>query len=561
MTVNYKGQTFMTDNDLSTNLIGFYPGIDISDKNIIEKLNCDFLGGNVVVSFVQKLVAGQVDFEDGLLGEILNAANDPEKTLREIVFDKTSKGIGRGHSMGGLSGIVLGINGTKMIDSGLTGLAMSRSLVTSGRRRVAVMEEIIVPESFFKREDLLREYLEISRGVFRDSKEFNEKFGNFKGVETFNKIQSYNGPANLFIVLPLDTMATLAFEVRDDESRPVQFLPREIKSLVDKFPELTREAGMDIMYAQRINVPRDGYLHYHPFTDPNSPNYALECGIEHGMSLDPVIREYKIDSTEGFNDMMKRTIEILEASSKIDDPVKLVDGAMNSMIAVRNFTERYNEAVRVKIADSLSWRVWSEQKRHATLRQDVESVYSAANRAYNIVKAIWPEVKEAYEKKQERDIDALVGKAENAFIIDDRLKNQPELLTPYMYHTIRQLIFYNKLSEEGFEPRDALYIVPRNIRVRTLENYDLKNLISLEFPLRLCEKCEPERYAASWRKREAIAKAVPELEYFLQPKCNVGFCTEGNYCGRIVPIRSYNPELHKRTQQEMLKRAKRILNL
>src|SRR3989344_7169473 len=161
MTVNYKGQTFMTDNDLSTNLIGFYPRINISDEKIIEKLNRDFLGGNEVVSFVQKLVAGQVDFEDGLLGEILNAANDPEKTLREIVFDKTSKGIGRGHSMGGLSGIVLGINGTKMIDSGLTGLTMSRSLVTSGRRRVAVMEEIIIPESFFKREDLLEEYLEI----------------------------------------------------------------------------------------------------------------------------------------------------------------------------------------------------------------------------------------------------------------------------------------------------------------------------------------------------------------------------------------------------------------
>ena len=79
--------------------------------------------------------------------------------------------------------------------------------------------------------------------------------------------------------------------------------------------------------------------------------------------------------------------------------------------------------------------------------------------------------------------------------------------------------------------------------------------------MRLCEKCEPERYAVSWKKREAIVKAVPELEYLLQPKCNVGFCTEGNYCSRIMPMRSYNPELHKKTQQEMLNMAKRILKL
>ena len=37
MTVKYKGQTFMTDNDLTTNLIGFYPGVNISDEKIIIK--------------------------------------------------------------------------------------------------------------------------------------------------------------------------------------------------------------------------------------------------------------------------------------------------------------------------------------------------------------------------------------------------------------------------------------------------------------------------------------------------------------------------------------------
>ena len=45
---------------------------------------------------------------------------------------------------------------------------------------------------------------------------------------------------------------------------------------------------------------------------------------------------------------------------------------------------------------------------------------------------------------------------------------------------------------------------------------------------------------------------IPELDYFLQPKCNVGFCTEGNYCGHITDMRDYNPDLHKQTKKEML---------
>ena len=74
----------------------------------------------------------------------------------------------------------------------------------------------------------------------------------------------------------------------------------------------------------------------------------------------------------------------------------------------------------------------------------------------------------------------------------------------------------------------------------------------MEFPLRLCDACEPERKASSWRKREAIAEKLPELDYFLKSKCSVGFCTEGNYCKQIMDQRDYGKELHKQTQQAML---------
>jgi hypothetical protein len=108
-------------------------------------------------------------------------------------------------------------------------------------------------------------------------------------------------------------------------------------------------------------------------------------------------------------------------------------------------------------------------------------------------------------------------------------------------------MFYKKLIDAGFERRDAIFVIPRNIMVRTIENYDLENLINLEFPLRLCSFCEAERYESSWKKQYIIVNAVPELKQFLGPKCwGVGICTEGQPCKHIYSIRKYlNLEEHK----------------
>ena len=105
--------------------------------------------------------------------------------------------------------------------------------------------------------------------------------------------------------------------------------------------------------------------------------------------------------------------------------------------------------------------------------------------------------------------------------------------------------------------RDCLYIVPKNIRVRTLENYDLINLINLEFPLRLCGKCEPERQVTSWKKREKLIEVVPEIAGFLQPKCNVGYCTERTICKYMKDVREdYNEDLHKAVKEAVLNKSR-----
>ena len=549
--MKYQGQTFMTDNDLKVNMLGFWPRLEIQNPALQEQVG-EFLGGDEVVAYAQHLVSSGMDFA-AVEAQILEDIQNPKKgELKDIVFNKTVTGIGRGHSLGGLSGVVLGLNGTKMLDSGLTGFVASRSLATSSRRRETTTGEIVVPESLKGREDLLNEYLEISRDVFKVSAQFKERFGKLGGVQTFNKVIPYNNPADIFMVMPLDTMATLAFEVKQDAINPKgNFIPRELVQLAEMAPEIMEKARLDTMYNQRVKVPRDTYLHYTVFKDPSSPNYALELAEEKNMHQNPLVDGFSKDFTDGFYEVLARLENDFKATREITDPNELAERSMENMLAIRSFAGEYNEAVGFKIVDSLSWRVWSEQKRHATLRQNVESVYGAAERAGEIVKGLWPQVQRANDTGE---IDkGLYEKLESAIIIDPKLKENPELGIPYIYHSVKQLMFHQKLLEEGIEPRDALYIVPKNIRVRTLENYDLVNLVDLELPLRLCKTCEPERYATSWKKRDMIAEILPELDFLLQPKCNIGFCTEDPYCHHIGDLRDgYDRDLHKQTKQAML---------
>jgi len=561
MTIKYGNKEYVTDNDLKVNILGFWPRVDIKNKKLKEifkeRFGKSFLGGDELVAYSQSLVSHGMKFEK-LEEEILENIENPEnKEFEEILFNKTATGIGRGHSLGGLSGVVLGVHGTKMIDSGLTGLCASRSLVTSSRRRETNAGEIAIPETLRKSPNLLKEYMQISEEVFNLSKEFKEKFGKLGGVETFNKVIPYNNPADLFIVLPLDTLSTITSEVRADKLNPNgRFIPRELYQLAEFFSDITKEAGQDIMFKQRMEVPRDTYLHYSVFKDPSSSNYALRKGKETGMCINPIVVECSKDFDSDFLNSLEKLKELFKETRKINDPQKLHEKSLECMYALKNFSNENNETLNVKVVDTLSFRVWSEQKRHATLRQNVESVYSAAPRAYEGIKSLLPIIEKANSENDFEKIQNIMGRLEKSIIIDDRLKKQKELIMPYIYQTARQLMFYGKMIENGFEQRDSLYIVPKNIRLRTLENYDLTNLINLEFPLRLCSTCEPERKASSWKKREIIAKVVPELDYFLKPKCNIGFCTERNFCNQIAEIRNYNPELHKATKQYMLDKAK-----
>lgn len=560
MVLTFEGKEYITDNDLEIHVLGGLPKVDIQNyelRRIFEEVyERDFLGGDELISYAQSLVSHGMNFAK-LEDEILNDIKTRDCDFKDTLFNKTATGIGRGHSLGGLSVVELGVHGTKMIDSGLTGLCMSRSLVTSSRRRETGTGDIAIPEGLESYPELLNEYMETSNEVFNLGKEFKEKFGKMNGVETFNKAIPYNNPADLLITLPLDSLATITAEVEADKINPNgRFVPKELYALSEMFNGITKKVGQNIMYNQRIQVPRDTYMHYTVFKNPCNPNYALEKGQEVSMDIHPRIVNLHTDFTPEFLAGLDNLRKLNEKVMKITDPKQLHNASLDYMHAQKRFTNEFNETISLTIADTLTWRVWSEQKRHATHRQQVESIYSAGPRAHNNMIPFWDIIDNAYSNNDFTAIEKVLPEIEKNIVIDERLKKQPEIIIPYVYHTMKQLMLYGKMIGKGIEHRDALYTLPKNVRVRTTETYDLTNLINLEFPLRLCNTCEPERKASSWEKRKHIVDAVPELDYFLKSKCSVGFCTEGKYCSQITDQREYDLDLHKQTKQAMLDKAR-----
>ena len=122
MPIKFGDKSYSTDEELQVVNLGFWPSVNITNPKLREyfknEFGRDFLGGDELVAYAQTLVSRGMNFND-LGKDILQDINNPENpNFKDVIFNKTSSGIGRGHSLGGLSGVVLGLHGTKMIDSG-----------------------------------------------------------------------------------------------------------------------------------------------------------------------------------------------------------------------------------------------------------------------------------------------------------------------------------------------------------------------------------------------------------------------------------------------------------
>ena len=539
MSFEHDGKRYLEPQDLKVKLLNFLPSVPVSDPALKQELGRDFLGPDEVVALIQVAVARAVDYQTGLEQELLNM-QAAGKNIAETIFKKNLSGIGRGHSLDGLPVVALGINGTKMIDSAFTGMVYARSLVTSGRRRETTLSELVVPRAISAQPELLAEYLGIAEDLFALSEEIRQSYAKkIDAIQAFNKLKPYNDPGDLFYVLPLSSLVNLAMQIDEERRNGTDWLPEEFSLFIEIIEGLVDKAGMGQIFRMRKAVPRETYQHYQIFKAPK-PDYVSSRHAERNHPIDPAVVRLINDLPDDAKAELAALAGMFAESRTFTSGQDLYDITRRNLAALSGFCRRYNAALTIQTISSLSWRVWSEQKRHGTLSQHVESIYTAARRAYEIVREIWPQLQNRHCE------DELVKRAEQAFVISDDIKAEPGMCAAYVFHSARQMMFYGRLVEAGIKPRDALYTVPRNIRMRTLENYDLINAVSLELPLRLCTECEPERRITSEKKATLFKEALPELAFLFEPKCSLGYCTEGKFCAKIMRLnKAYNLETHK----------------
>ena len=215
----------------------------------------------------------------------------------------------------------------------------------------------------------------------------------------------------------------------------------------------------------------------------------------------------------------------------------------------------YNSALRIKVLSSIPWRVWGEKKRHRTCPQIIESIYYCIERAYQKFRKFKKQIKQKkYNKNTIREI-------EEVFSIPPSIKQDKRLLSQYLLTALVGLETYRKLINLGIKPKEAIFVVPRAVKIDILQEYDLYNLLTGYYPLRLCQTAEEEMRRNTTReavliKQELIKKGYGWLNKFIVPKCGiVGFCPEEKSCPMVLPfVKNYNEKFHQEMKTELKKR-------
>jgi len=215
----------------------------------------------------------------------------------------------------------------------------------------------------------------------------------------------------------------------------------------------------------------------------------------------------------------------------------------------------YNGSLRFKVLSTIPWRVWGEKKRHRTVPQVIESIYYCVERAAEKFSQFKRPIKKNSINKK------LLKEIEEVFSIPPAIKNNPEFLSEYLLTALKSFQGYQNLIKLKIKPREAIFLIPRAVKIDILQEYDLYNLLTGYYPLRLCPTAEEEMRRNTLKEAAQIKKILSKkgcgwLNKFIGPKCQVmGFCPEEKSCQMILTsVKKYNEKFHQEMKAELKKR-------
>jgi len=512
------------------NIIDFGPNIKLENGEVITP--DEFVWG-----------AAGITYKDiGTIPELFEL-----KANEEDVAEKIKKSLitnaGAGHaSMATTPGfwVMLEGNSSKMVDSMFTGVRFGSSLMPSGRRIPVEVDQIVVPQSIRNAgQAAVNEYVRASELNIREYERLQDED---VPKQEAAKIVQYGHRGGGFMFMPLETLISLSkdFELGEND------IPPEGKYIVNQMEEFVKSHGMGIVFearkaAPRASCPNPGIFH-------TRENLAHELAEQEGVS--PRI----IDSYAVFSDRMNERIrQYLANREEVFDNLCSVGQAWPNLLQeLEEIVGDFNDAVRIVTFANTPWRVWGEVKRHRTLSQTAESIYSAVERAEEVV--------DLYENNGQFDSRDFLESFRKVVSMPKPIADNEEHRDIWMERFADSIGTYRYLTDKGVPKSDAVMVIPRGIKLGVVKTWDPYNLTTGMMSLRLCNDVEPEMRAITQAEYDLINESEvfpPSLRDIMAVKCHyTGFCHNRRPCGNIRKvIPDYTEDFHKTLQE---KRAEEI---
>lgn len=480
--------------------------------------------------------------EIGLKGESL------EKTIKGILLKSSLIGHA---SIATTPSLCLTYEGSKFLDWALTGIVFSSSMVSSGRRTDTTEKDIVFPKEIYKNKRARKIYYQVSKE--------NIKFHNYLllkgfGKDVARKILHQGIYGTGIIQLPIESIIAVKreYEVEKD------WMPEEIEILLKKIEEKSKNFGIDLLYTTRQVAPRNIYPYPNVFKNPADSNIVRDLKKKEKLIKGPKIISMDILMTEGFK---KRLINFGKKCKRVFSSLKEIKKEWFNLLVFHQETLRdYNPALRFKVLSSVPMGVWTEKKRHRTVPMIIESVYFCVERAAKKFRQFKKQI------EQKRINRRLLNEIEKFISIPPPIKRNKEFLLDWLSVALKSFEGYKKLINLKIKPRNAIFLIPRGVKIDVLQEYDLYNLLGGYYPLRLCSTADEEMRRNTVKEAEQLKeifekKCLGFLNKFIGPKCEMlGFCPEEKSCFHIKNlVKKYNEKFHREMKKDLKKRFEKEL--
>lgn len=476
-----------------------------------------------------------------LLREIKESEKDLDETVRKILLNSSL----RGHaSMATTPTLAVTWEGSKFLDLMLTGIVFASGLMASGRRTETVPEDIVYPSSIAKNKT--------AKKLFEKTSIENIKFFNFllnrKIVkDEARKILQYGIIGVGTMTLPIESIIGFKKEYENEK----EWMPEEGGLFLEKIEANLKELGIDLLYPTRLAAPRDVYPYGNIFKNPNQDNLARDLAKRYRLEDLTELISLSQTITSG---LRKKMTDLWRQTKSMVKKKRIVRGWPKILNLRREITRDYNAAVEAQVLSSVAWCVWTEKKRHRTCFLIADSLYYSAERARKVLQKMEKGIgRENLSKKQVDQIDRV-------FSVPPTIRKK--FLFGFLKRALASLNAYQNLINLGIKPGDAIFVVPRGLRIDVLQSYNIYNLISGYYPLRLCLTADEQIQRLTEREVFKIKKLLKKenlgwLAKQIVPKCHLcGFCPEKNFCGKIKAlVPDYDENFHQKMHRSLSKLA------